>query len=161
MKRVASFFAALAATALFTPAFGAPQYTVTHRDNAMSDLVTAIGSTGYLMILTGAPPASVASADSGTVLASLPLSSTAGTVSSGVLTFNAITSEAASAAGTAEHFLVCTTSSTANCMAASGSTRIIQGTVGTTGADLNFSSTSFTSGETISITSFTITANGA
>jgi hypothetical protein len=33
--------------------------------------------------------------------------------------------------------------------------------VGTSGADLNFPSVSFTSGETISISSFTITANGA
>lgn len=141
--------------------YGVVQYTATHRNNAMTDLVTAIGSTGYMVILSGSQPASVSTVDSGTVLAALPLSSTAGTVSSGVLTFNAVTSENASASGTAAHFLICTTSSTANCVAASSTTRIIQGSVATSGADLNFSSTSFTSGETISISSFTITANGA
>lgn len=161
MKRSVLFLASLVAIVALSPALATPQYTTTHRSNAMTDLVTAIGSTGYLMIVTGSQPANVATADSGTVLAALPLSSTAGTVSSGVLTFNAITSENATATGTAGHFLICTTSSTANCLAASSTTRIIQGSVGTSGSDLNFSSTSFTSGETISVSSFTITANGA
>jgi hypothetical protein len=143
-------------------ASASPQYTTTHRGNAMSDLVTAIGSTGALMILTGSQPASVATVDSGTVLVVMPLSSTAGTVSSGVLTFNAITATAASATGTAAHFLICTTNNTANCVAASSATRVIQGSVGTSGADLNFSGgVSFTSGTTISVTSLTITASGA
>jgi hypothetical protein len=157
-KKIGLFAAALmlSATAMATP-----QYTATHRSAAMTDLVTAIGATGTLMILSGAQPASVATVDSGTVLAVLPLSATPGTVSAGVLTFNAVTSAAASATGTAAHFLICTTSNTANCVAVSSTTRIIQGSVGTSGADLNFSSTSFTSGETISVTSLTITANGA
>ena len=158
MKRIALCLISALAVSV---AFATPQYTTTHRSNAMSDLVTAIGSTGYLMILTGSQPASVATADAGTVLVALPLSATAGTVSAGVLTFNAITSANATATGTAAHFLICTTSSTANCTAASSTTRIMQGSVSTSGADLNFSSTSFTSGETISVSSFTITANGA
>lgn len=140
----------------------APQYAVGHRTNSMSDLVTAIGGTGFLMILTGAQPASVATVDSGTVLAVLALSGTAGTVSAGVLTFNAITSASASATGTAAHFLICTSSVTATCVAVSSSTRIIQGAVAASGSDLNFAGgVSFTSGETISVSSFTITANGA
>jgi hypothetical protein len=141
--------------------YGVVQYTSTHRSNAMTDLVTAAGSTGFLMIVSGAQPATVATVDSGTVLASLPLSATAGTVSAGVLTFNAITSESASATGTAAHFLICTTSSTTNCEAVSSTTRVIQGSVGTSASDINFSSVAFTSGETISISSLTITANGA
>lgn len=145
-----------------TPSFATIQYTSTHRSAAMTDLVTALGSGGYLMILTGSQPASVASADSGSVLVALPLSSTAGTVSGGVLTFNAITSEAATASGTAGHWLLCTSSDTSDCTQASSTTRVAQGSVGTSGADLNFSGgVSFTSGETISISSFTITANGA
>ena len=158
MKRISLFLASLLLTVV---AAATPQYTVTHRNNAMSDLVTAVGATGAIMILTGAQPASVATVDSGTVLAVLSLSSTAGTVSGGVLTFNSITSAAASASGTAAHWLICTTNNTANCVAASSTTRVIQGSVGTSGADLNFSSTSFTSGETIGVSSFTITANGA
>jgi len=140
----------------------AVQYTTTHRSAAMTDLVTAIGSTGALMILTGTQPASVATVDSGTVLAVLPLSATAGTVSNGVLTFNAITSAAAVATGTAAHFLICTTNNTANCVAVSSTTRVIQGSVGTSGADLNFSAgVAFTSGVTINVSSLTLTATGA
>jgi hypothetical protein len=140
----------------------AVQYTNTHRSAAMTDLVTAIGSTGFLMILTGSQPASVATVDSGTVLVAMPMSSTAGTVSNGVLTFNAITSTAATATGTAAHFLICTTSNTANCVAVSSTTRIIQGSVGTSGADLNFAGgVAFTSGVTINVSSFTLTATGA
>lgn len=154
----------LIAFAGLTPqtADAAPQYTVTHRSAAMSDLITAIGGTGTLMILTGAAPATVATVDSGTVLVVMPLSATPGVSSAGVLTFNAITSTAASATGTAAHFLICTTSSTANCVAVTSTTRIIQGSVGTSGSDLNFAGgVSFTSGETISVSSLTITANGA
>jgi len=153
-----SFGAALAPSI----AEATPQYTTTHRTNSMTDLITAIGSTGYLMILSGTQPASVATVDSGTELVDMPLSSTAGTASGGVLTFGSITATAAVATGTAAHWLLCTTSSVANCVAVSSTTRIAQGSVGTSGADLNFAGgVSFTSGETISVTSFTITANGA
>jgi hypothetical protein len=158
VKRISLFLASLFLT---LTAAASPQYTVTHRTNAMSDLITAIGSTGALMILTGAQPASVATIDPGTVLAVLPLSATSGTASGGVLTFNAITSATASATGTAAHFLICTTNNTANCVAASSTTRVIQGSVSTSGADLNFGSVAFSSGQTVSVSSFTITATGA
>lgn len=138
------------------------QYTNTHRSTCMTDLVTAAGSTAHLMILSGSAPASVATVDSGTVLAVLPLSSTIGTVSNGVLTFNAITSAAAVATGTAAHFLIATTNNQANAVAVNSTTRIAQGTVGTSGSDINFSAgVSFTSGVTISISSLTFTATGA
>lgn len=152
---------ALACALIGGQASAALQYTATHRSNAMTDLVTATGSTGYLLILTGAQPANVATVDSGTLLVALPLSSTAGTVSSGVLTFNAITTTAATAAGTAAHFLICTSSVTATCMAASSATRVFQGSVATSGADLNFAAgVAFTIGMNISVTSWTITAGG-
>lgn len=153
----------LVAFASLTPytAEATPQYTTTHRTATMTDLITAIGATGTLMVLTGAQPATVATVDAGTVLVVMPLSATAGTSSAGVLTFNAITATAASATGTAAHFLICTTNNTANCVAVASTTRIIQGSVATSGADLNFATTAFTSGTTISVSSLTITANGA
>lgn len=161
-KLISRTLAAFVAAALFVPVLASPQYTTTHRSAAMTDLVTAIGGTGQLMILTGSAPASVATIDSGTVLVVMPLSATPGTVTSGVLTFNAITATATSAAGTAAHFLICTTSSTANCVAASSTTRVIQGTVATSAADLNFAGgVVWTLGENITISSFAITANGA
>ena len=129
------------------------QYNATHRNNDMTDIVTQAGTTAYLLIYSGSVPANCAASATGTLLASLPMSNPIGTTSSGVLTMSAITSEAASATGTAGYWRICTSSA--------GTTCVAQGTVGTSGADLNFPSTSFTSGETISISSFTITANGA
>lgn len=129
------------------------QYSTTHRSDCMTDLVTLLGTTGYLLIYTGSAPANCGTAASGTLLASLPLSNPVGTVTSGVLTLSAVTSEAAAATGTAGYFRLCTDSTGATCIA--------QGTVGTSGADLNFPSVSFSSGETISVSSFTVTANGA
>jgi hypothetical protein len=162
MRNVRAFAAiTLLALGAFSNAFATVQYTATHRSAAMTDLVTALGATANLMILTGAQPASVATVDAGTILVVMPLSATPGTVSAGVLTFNAITATAASATGTAAHWLLCTTSSTTNCVAVSSTTRIAQGTVGTSGADLNFSTVSFVSAATISITSWTLTENGA
>ena len=97
------------------------QYSTTHRTNDMTDLVTALGSTAYLLIYTGAPPVNCGTAASGTLLASLPCSATFGTVTSGVLTANAITSAAAAATGTAGYWRLCTSSA--------GTTVIAQGTV--------------------------------
>lgn len=162
LNKLLGAIAGLAIAFASLPASATPQYYVGHRNNAMTDLVTFIGGGGYLMILTGAQPASVATVDGGTFLVALPMSSTAGTVSGGVLTFNAITSTTASATGVAGHFLVCTTNSFANCVAANSATRIIQGSVGSSGSDLNFSGgVSWTAGQTISISSFTITASGS
>jgi hypothetical protein len=131
----------------------AVQYSTTHRTNAMTDLVTALGSTGYLLIYTGTVPANCAASATGTLLASLPLSSTAGTVSNGVLTMNAITTTNATASGTAGYYRLCTSSA--------GTTVVSQGVIGTSGADLNLTNTSIASGQPISISSWTITAYGA
>jgi hypothetical protein len=132
----------------------AVQYSTTHRTNNMTDIVTDLGATGYLLIYTGSAPANCGTAASGTLLASLPLSATPGTVSAGVLTMNAITSAAAAATGTAGYWRLCTSSA--------GTTVVAQGAVGVSGSDLNFAGgVSFTSGETIGVTGFTITATGA
>lgn len=93
------------------------QYSTTHRSDNMTDIVTDLGSTGYLLIYTGSPPANCGTAATGTLLASLPLSATAGTVSSGVLTMNAITSESAAATGTAGYWRLCTSSAGTTCVA--------------------------------------------
>ena len=129
------------------------QYSTTHRSNAMTDLVTDLGSTGYLLIYTGSPPANCAASATGTLLAALPLSATAGTVSNGVLTFNAFTTANAAATGTAGYYRLCTSSA--------GTTCVSQGLCGTSGSDLNLTTTSITSGQPVSVTSWTITAYGA
>ncbi len=93
------------------------QYSTTHRTNNMTDIVTDVGSTGYLLLYTSAPPANCADAATGTLLLSLPASATFGTGASGVLTANAITSEAVAAAGTPGYWRLCTSSAGTTCVA--------------------------------------------
>jgi hypothetical protein len=114
-------------------------------------ITTAIGSNGLLRIYDGSRPASGGTAT--TLLAELALSATAaGAASSGVLTLNAITQDSsANATGTATWFRIVT----------SGGTFVIDGSVGTSGSDLNLTTTSIVSGQPVSITSFTITEGNA
>lgn len=119
--------------------------------NAMLDgLNTAIGASAPLRIYDGTQPATAGTAISTqTLLAELTgnASAWAGSASSGVLTANAITQDSsANATGTAAFFRL------------AGSTATIDGTVGTSGADMNLNSVSIVSGGSVSITSFTITA---
>ena len=132
------------------------QYSTTHRNNSMADITTQAGTTPYLLLYTGSPPANCAAAATGTLLASLPCTNPLGAApSGGVLTFSPVTSENAVATGVAGYWRL---------SANSGGTAIVaQGTVGTTSSyDLVFAAgNSFTSGQAIAINSFTITANGA
>jgi hypothetical protein len=130
------------------------QYSVTHQSDNVTDIVTLASTTAYLLIYSGSVPAHCATAASGTLLASLPMSNPIGTVTSGVLTMSAITAAAASSAGTAGYWRICTSSA--------GTTVIAQGTVAVSGGDLNFASgIIWTLSENISVSSFTITANGS
>lgn len=108
------------------------QYSSSHRSDSMTDLVTLLGATSYLLLYTGSVPASCATAASGTLLGSLPCSATFGTVASGVLTANAITTVTASGTGTAGYWRLATSSA--------GTTVIVQGiTYGTSTLSTNAS----------------------
>jgi hypothetical protein len=126
-------------------------YSTTLRNAMLDAITTAIGSNGLLRIYDGSRPASGGTAT--TLLAELALSATAaGAASSGVLTLNAITQDSsANATGTATWFRIVT----------SGGTFVIDGSVGTSGSDLNLTTTSIVSGQPVSITSFTITEGNA
>ncbi len=120
--------------------------------NARADAITsAIGSNGLLRIYDGSRPASGGSAT--TLLAELALSATAAAgASSGVLTFSAISNDAsANATGTATWFRVVT----------SGGTFVIDGSVGTSGSDLNLNTTSIVAGGPVAVSSFVITEGNA
>lgn len=132
------------------------QYSTTHRTNSMSDIATQAGTSALLKIWTGSPPANCATTDSGSLLATLTCNVSAlGTASGGVLTFNAITSNAASGAGTAGYFRIYPS-------AATGTNAVLQGLVGTSGSDLNLNTTTISIGLTVAVTNFaTITAFGA
>lgn len=119
--------------------------------NAALDAITALlnaGGAGTLEIRSGAQPADPATAATGTLLATLTLSATAfAAASSQSAALNAVTSATAAATGTAGWFRLKT----------NGGTGVVDGTVGTSGAELNLSSTSIVSGGTVSITSGSIT----
>ncbi len=120
--------------------------------DAVVDLVDAGTPPGLLKIYQngGANPADVNAALGGaTLLGTLTMSTTAfGSASTGVATAAAITSDtSADATGTAHFFRITNAAGTA----------IIQGEIGTSGSDLNLSSTSITSGGTIAVSSLTYT----
>jgi hypothetical protein len=109
-------------------------------------------NTGFLNIYTGAQPA-LDGAITGTLLASLTFGATAfgtATASAGTVTAaaNAIGSASAAATGTAGYFAL---------MKSNGTTVVVTGSVGTSGADLNLSSLSITSGQTVACGSFSVT----
>lgn len=125
--------------------------------NAMLNAVeTTIGATAVLKIRTGAAPANVATADSGTVLATLTLPSDWLAAASGGSVSKTGTWEdtSADATGTAAHYRI---------YASDGTTAHWQGTVTITsgGGDMEVDNTSFASGQSFTITSFSFTAGNA
>jgi hypothetical protein len=123
-------------------------YATAVRNAALDAITAAIGSNGLLRIYDGARPASGGAAT--TLLAQLSLSATAAPAASGgVLTFNAITQDSsADATGTATWFRVAT----------SGGAFVIDGSIGTSGSDLNLTTTSIVATQPVQVTSFVITA---
>ena len=112
-----------------------------------------IGGAGFLRIYSGTQPATADTAAAGTLLAELQFSATAfGAAASGVATANAITSDAsANATGTASWFRV---------LDGGGvdvTDNVFDGSVGTSGADMNLNSVDIQAGAEVSISSFTYT----
>lgn len=122
-------------------------YSSTIRSARMDAITTAVGASGLLNIYDGSRPATGGTAT--TLLAQLTLNSTfAPGASSGVLTLNSITQDSsANATGTATWFRVTT----------SGGTFCFDGNCGTSGSDLNLTTTSIVSGQPVSVTSFVLT----
>lgn len=123
--------------------------------NAMLDAIeTAAGTSAVIKIRTGAQPTNCASADSGTVVATISLASDwMSAASSGSKAFSStpLTDSSADNTGTAAHYRV---------YASDGTTCHMQGSVGTSGTDMIVDSTSFTAGQSFSITSWSINMSG-
>lgn len=130
----------------------AVQLSTAVRNARLDAIETTIGTSAVLKIRTGAQPASCATADSGTVLATLNLPSNWMNAASGGTMTKAGTWEDLSAdnTGTAGHFRV---------YASDGTTCGIQGTITATGGggDMTLDNTSIASGQTVTITTFTLT----
>jgi len=116
--------------------------------NARLDAIeTAISTAPTLTIYSGSAPAAATDAATGTVLATMTLPSDwMAAASGGTKALSGTWQDAsADATGTAGYFRIV------------GGSNTIQGTVGTSGADLNLTSVSLTAGQSVSITSFTLT----
>jgi len=116
--------------------------------NEQADRLATLANSGKLRIYDGTQPATADTAVSTqTLLAELTMNATAfGAASAGVITANAITSDSsADATGTATWFRL---------LKSDGTTPLWDGSVGTSGANLNLNSVAIQSGAAVSVSSF-------
>ena len=132
------------------------QYSVSVRNARLDVVESTIGTDAVLKIRTGAAPANCATADSGTVLATVTLPSDWMAAASGGTKAKSGTWEdtSADATGTAAHFRL---------YASDGTTCHAQGTVTATGGggDMTVDNTSFAAGQNFTVTTFTLTAGNS
>jgi hypothetical protein len=132
------------------------QFSVAVRNARLDAIETAIGASAILKIRTGAPPASCATPDSGTVLATINLPAdwmddAASGSKSMAGTWQDVSADASGIAG---HFRI---------YASDGTTCHMQGTVTATGGggDLQVDNVNFAVGQSFTVTSFTLTDGNA
>jgi hypothetical protein len=132
------------------------QFSVTARNNMLDSLETTIGTSAVLKIRSGSVPATCATADSGTVLATLSLPSDwmAAAASGAKAKSGTWEDTSADATGTAAHWRL---------YASDGTTCHAQGTVTATGGggDLTVDNVSFAAGQSFTVTTFSLTAGNA
>lgn len=123
-------------------------YNSTLRNTMLDAITTRAGNAALLRIYDGSRPATGGTAT--TLLAELTCGTPfAASASAGALTLGSITQDSsANATGTATWFRI---------VQSDGSTHVLDGNVGTSGSDLNLTTTSIVSGQPVSITSFVIT----
>jgi hypothetical protein len=130
------------------------QYSDDVRDAKLDAIETEISTSPIMRIRTNAPPADCATADSGTVLATLTLPSDWMAAASGGTKAKSGTWQDASAdaAGTAGHFRIYNSGDT---------TCHVQGTVSATGGggDLTVDNAVFAAGQSFTVTTFAISDN--
>jgi hypothetical protein len=134
----------------------AVQLSVTVRNARLDSIETTVGTSAILRIRSGTPPANCAAADTGTVLAAITCPSDwMAAASSGSKSKSGTWEDlSADATGTAGHFRL---------YDSAGTTCHLQGTVTATGGggDMEVSSTSFTAGQSFTVTTFTLTDGNA
>lgn len=128
-------------------------YAVPLRNSMLDEITSLAGASCLINIYNGTRPATGGTAT--TLLAQLTGNATfAPSASGGVLTLNAITPDPGDEVveGTATWFRI---------YASNGTTHVLDGSVGTSGSDLNLTTTSIAAGQPVSITSFVITEGNA
>jgi hypothetical protein len=124
------------------------QYSVTLRNNQVSQLQTTVGSAGVLKIFSGTEPTNCAASDPTGLLCTISLPSTFLTSSNATTALAGTWSGTGSAAGTAACWRIY--DSSCNCHMQ-----------GNTTTDLVLNNTSITSGQTVTVTSFAVTGGNA
>lgn len=129
--------------------------SVAVRNARLDAIETAIGTSAVLKIRTGAPPG-IGSADSGSVLATLNLDSDwmAAAASGSKAKSGTWSDTSADADGTAGHFRL---------YASDGTTQHMEGTITATsgGGDMELDNVVIATGQTVTITTFTLTDGNA
>jgi len=124
------------------------QYSTTLRTAQVAQLQATIGTSGVLKIFSGAEPANCAAADPTGLLCTITLPSTFLTSASGSTTIAGTWSANASSSGTAASFRMYDGSAVCH----------IQGNVT---SDLVLNNTNIASGQTVSVTSFSVAAGNS
>lgn len=132
------------------------QFSTSVRNAELDAIETTIGTSAILKIRTGAAPANCATADSGTVVATVNLPSDwMANAASGSKSMSGTWEDtSADNTGTAAHFRI---------YDSGGTTCYVQGTVTATGGggDMTVDNTSFASGQDFKVTSLSWTAGNA
>lgn len=123
------------------------------RNNRISQIQSTVGGSAILKIFSGAEPANPAAADPTGLLVTMTLPATFLTSSGGVATMAGSWIGTASASGTALSFRVYDGSAVCH----------IQGNITATGGggDMTLDATAITNGQSVTVTSFTITDGNA
>jgi len=134
----------------------AVKFSVAVRNARLDALETAIGTSAVLKIRSGAAPTNITDADSGTVLATLSLPSDwmANAASGSKSKSGTWQDTSADNTGTAAHFRL---------YASDGTTQHMQGSITATGGggDMTVDNTSFVTGQSFTVTAFTLTDGNA
>jgi hypothetical protein len=134
----------------------AVKFSVAVRNARLDALETAIGTSAVLKIRSGAAPTNITDADSGTILATLSLPSDwmANAASGSKSKSGTWQDTSADNTGTAAHFRL---------YASDGTTQHMQGSITATGGggDMTVDNTSFVTGQSFTVTAFTLTDGNA
>ena len=124
------------------------QYGTALRNNQVLQIQITVGTSGTLKIFSGAEPANCAAADPAGPLATIVLPATFLTSSGGVTAIAGTWSVAASGTGTAQSFRMYDGSGVCHVQ-------------GNTTTDMVLNNTSIAAGQTVTVTSFVVTAGNA
>ena len=129
------------------------QFGTTQRTNMITQIGTTLGAAGTFKVFSGAEPANCAAADPTGLLLTFALPATPFTNAAGVATLAGTWSGTAAASGVMASFRVYDSSAACE----------MQGTVTLTGGggDMTVSNTNIASGQTFSVSTFTVTMGNA